>query len=61
MSLHDGLKPFAYGMSEISKPQNFQDIFTKTQPLVLDIGAGKGEFVEQMAKLHPDWNFYVLN
>ena len=60
MSLHDGLKPFAYGMSEISKPQNFQDIFTKTQPLVLDIGAGKGEFVEQMAKLHPDWNFLCI-
>ena len=60
MDIHEELKPFAFGMSEISKPQNFQKLFIKSQPLVLDIGAGKGEFVEQMAELHPDWNFLCI-
>ena len=57
---HEELKPYAYGMAEINKPQNFQEIFVRNQPLVLDIGAGKGEFVERMAKLHPDWNFLCI-
>lgn len=58
--IHEELKPYAFGMSEISKPQNFQKLFISEQPLVLDIGAGKGEFVEKMAKIHPDWNFLCI-
>tara|TARA_Y100000589_G_scaffold52367_1_gene43591 strand:- start:6285 stop:6905 length:621 start_codon:yes stop_codon:yes gene_type:complete len=60
MTLHDGLKPYTYGISEINKPHNFQTFFGRNQPLVLDIGAGKGEFVERMARLHPDWNFLCI-
>lgn len=58
--IYPELKPYVFGMSEISKPQNFQNLFISEQPLVLDIGAGKGEFVEQMARLHPDWNFLCI-
>lgn len=58
--IHTELKPFAFGMPEINKPHNFQKLFSSEQPLVLDIGAGKGEFVEKMARLHPDWNFLCI-
>lgn len=32
-------------------------IFGNRNPLHLEIGCGKGEFLSQYAALHPDWNF----
>jgi len=36
-------------------------IFGNDQPLALEIGCGVGDFVVQMAALHPDWNFIALD
>lgn len=37
------------------------DIFGNDHPLVLEIGCGVGDFVVQMAALHPDWNFIAID
>lgn len=39
-------------------PPNWTEVYEKpTQPLHLDIGCARGEFVLSMAQLQPDWNF----
>ena len=39
-------------------PPNWTDIYAQpTQPLHLDIGCARGEFVLSMAQLQPHWNF----
>lgn len=35
----------------------FQDRFKKNQPIHLEIGIGKGQFIVEMAKAHPELNF----
>ena len=34
-----------------------QTIFQNDNPLYIEIGCGKGEFISQYAPLHPNWNF----
>lgn len=42
-------------------PPNWGDIYAQpTQPLHLDIGCARGEFVLSMATLEPNWNFLGL-
>jgi tRNA (guanine-N7-)-methyltransferase len=43
------------------EPPDWQTVFAQPhQPLLLDLGCGKGIFVTQMAQLQPDWNFLGL-
>jgi tRNA (guanine-N7-)-methyltransferase len=32
-------------------------LFGTVKPLYIEIGSGKGEFISQYSRLHPDWNF----
>lgn len=32
-------------------------VFANTNPIMLEIGIGKGDFIMGMAKMHPEWNF----
>jgi len=42
-------------------PPNWQEIYPDfSQPLSLDIGCGKGEYILNMAQLKPDWNWLGL-
>ncbi len=45
----------------IKCPENskgmWSTIFGNDQPVMLEIGIGKGDFIIGMAELHPDWNF----
>ncbi len=36
---------------------NWQSLFEKKQPLFIEVGMGKGQFVIGMAKMHPELNF----
>jgi tRNA (guanine-N7-)-methyltransferase len=36
-------------------------VFGNANPLALEIGCGTGDFVTQMAALHPDWNFVAVD
>lgn len=61
-------KPWAYDKIKehpdlvIPEPQNYngrwqQEIFKNGNPIHLEIGMGKGAFINGMAKLHPEINF----
>lgn len=39
---------------------HWQERFPKTQPLYLEVGAGKGQFAIQMAQKYPDANFIAM-
>lgn len=39
---------------------NFSDIYEKEQPLYLEIGCGKGQFIIEMAKRHQEYNFLAV-
>lgn len=42
-------------------PPNWEKVYAQaTQPLHLDIGCAKGEFLLRMAQMEPDWNFLGL-
>ena len=42
-------------------PPNWENVYAQAnQPLHLDIGCAKGEFLLSMAQLQPDWNFLGL-
>lgn len=36
-------------------------LFGNDNPLALEIGCGVGDFIVQMATIHPDWNFIALD
>jgi len=36
-------------------------VFGNHNPLAFEIGSGTGDFVTQMAALHPDWNFVAVD
>lgn len=36
---------------------NWKSVFKNDNPIMLEIGMGKGDFIVGMAKLHPNWNF----
>jgi tRNA (guanine-N7-)-methyltransferase len=36
---------------------DFCSLFGNSNPVFLEIGSGKGEFISEYALLHPDWNF----
>ncbi|KRO16671.1 tRNA (guanosine(46)-N7)-methyltransferase TrmB [Lacticaseibacillus saniviri] len=38
----------------------WQDRFEKSQPLSLEVGSGKGQFIIEMAKAYPERNFIAL-
>jgi len=38
-------------------PLVLQDIFQNANPVYIEIGSGKGEFISEYALKHPQWNF----
>jgi tRNA (guanine-N7-)-methyltransferase len=36
-------------------------VFGNDNPLALEIGCGMGDFVTQVAQLHPEWNFIAID
>lgn len=41
-------------------PGKWQARFVRNQPLHLEVGSGKGQFITQMAQAHPELNFIAL-
>lgn len=50
-----------YPQYVIQDPENYrgkwQSCFEKEQPLHIEVGSGKGRFINEMAKAHPDINY----
>jgi tRNA (guanine-N7-)-methyltransferase len=36
---------------------DFNELFLNSNPVFLEIGSGKGEFISEYSLLHPEWNF----
>ncbi len=43
-------------LGEIDWPADPAAIFGRSAPLVVEVGFGNGQFLEEMARLHPEWN-----
>ena len=48
----------------VSTPNKYKgkwnDFFGNHNPIYLELGTGRGEFIIQMAKKYPEYNFIVL-
>ncbi|MDZ4121912.1 MAG: tRNA (guanosine(46)-N7)-methyltransferase TrmB [Candidatus Cloacimonadaceae bacterium] len=36
---------------------DYAELFANTNPVYIEIGSGKGEFISGYPKIHPEWNF----
>jgi tRNA (guanine-N7-)-methyltransferase len=44
-------------LESILAPLDVGKLFTRLQPLQVELGSGDGSFIAQYAALHPEWNF----
>ena len=49
-----------YRLTDLSKPHNFHEAFGDSNPIILDIGAGRGEFAAAMAQSNPRENYLCI-
>ncbi|QHG14555.1 tRNA (guanosine(46)-N7)-methyltransferase TrmB [Nostoc sp. ATCC 53789] len=55
------VNPLANKYQTPASPQDFEKIYAKpNQPLHLDIGCAKGQFLLNMAQIEPNWNYLGL-
>jgi len=55
------VSPFYLRAEELSSPADWADVFGNANPLVLEIGAGTGDFVASIARDQPDRNFIAID
>lgn len=55
--VREHVNPLGKKYQEPIPAPNWQEIYPVSQPLSLDIGCGKGEYILKMAQLKPDWNW----
>ena len=54
----DILENYKYFISDVCSNKNEWSLkFGNKNPIMLEIGMGKGDFIIGMAKAHPEWNF----
>ncbi|AFY75266.1 tRNA (guanine-N(7)-)-methyltransferase [Synechococcus sp. PCC 7502] len=59
--VREHVNPLGKKYQEPTPPPHWQKIYADfSQPLSLDIGCGKGEYILKMAQLKPDWNWLGL-
>lgn len=59
--VREHVNPLGKKYQDPTNPPNWQEIYGDwSQPLGLDIGCGKGEYILKMAELHPEWNWLGL-
>jgi len=59
--VREHVNPLGKKYQDPTPAPNWQEIYADfSQPLSLDIGCGKGEYILKMAQLKPDWNWLGL-
>lgn len=53
--------PFFIPEARLKQAGSFQQLFGNDKPLALEIGCGIGDFIVQIAKQHPEWNFIAID
>lgn len=61
MNLIPITSPCFIGPELLTAMPDWQMFFGNNNPVALEIGSGMGDFVAQMAVLHPDWNFIAID
>jgi tRNA (guanine-N7-)-methyltransferase len=53
-----------YPQYAVSNPEQYrgkwQEVFGNSQPIHIEVGTGKGQFITEMAKAHPDINYFGI-
>lgn len=52
------VEPIGLDVETLPKPLRFAEMFGNDHPVELEIGMGKGTFITQQAKLHPEVNYF---
>ena len=52
------VEPIGLDVETLAKPVNFAELFGNSHPLEMEIGTGKGTFLTEQAKAHPETNFF---
>jgi tRNA (guanine-N7-)-methyltransferase len=52
------IEPIGLDIETLPRPLSFADLFGNAHPVELEIGMGKGTFITQQAKLHPEINYF---
>lgn len=53
-------EPPVYAIHQLKKPHDFHSLFSRPAPILLELGAGKGEFAQRVALNRPDWNLLCV-
>jgi tRNA (guanine-N7-)-methyltransferase len=51
------VEPIALDVESLRRPVDWQEIFGNSNPVEVEIGAGKGTFITEQARAHPELNF----
>lgn len=52
--------PEMISVKPVGMQGKWQERFAQSQPLMLEVGSGKGKFITEMAAAHPELNFIAL-
>lgn len=61
MNLIPIVSPRFIQAEQLATMPDWRQIFGNDKPLAVEIGSGVGDFMAQMAVLHPDWNFIAID
>lgn len=54
------VEPVGLDVEKLPRPLNFAELFGNDHPVEMEIGMGKGTFITQQARLHPEINYFGL-
>src|SRR5450432_1536585 len=54
------VEPIGLDVEKLPKPLNWPEIFGNTNLVEMEIGSGKGTFLTEQAKAHPETNFFGI-
>ena len=54
------VEPIGLDVESMPRPLNWRELFANDHPVEMEIGIGKGTFLTQEAKLHPEVNYFGL-
>src|SRR5689334_22405091 len=54
------VEPIGLDVEKLPKPLNWAELFGNDHPVEMEIGMGKGTFITNEAKLHPEINYFGL-
>ena len=54
------VEPIGLDVESLPRPLNWREMFANDNPVEMEIGMGKGTFITQQAKLHPEVNYFGL-